>query len=136
MSASYTVVYDFGGFITPPPPRGTVAYRPGTKLPVAFKLTSSTGQPFAASVASTLSNKLSVTLSGQGITPVTAPCAWNSVLAFFQCNMTIPTLSRIGSADPCQLTASENVTGSGVPVPPYTNMPADANPEAVFFAKS
>ena len=70
---------------------------------------------------------------GEIITPVTAACGWNSAFAWFQCNIPIPVLTHKGSSYPYQITASENLTGSPLTVPPYTGAAADANPETVYF---
>jgi hypothetical protein len=132
VSVSYTVLYAFGGFLSPTP-KSTLSYQAGRTIPVTFKLTNASGQPISTSVASTLAGKLTVALSGQGITPVTAACSWNFAFLYFQCNVKTPTLSKVGATFPYQIVASENLTGASVTVPPYTNLPADANPESVYF---
>lgn len=132
VSVSYTVVYAFGGFNTPAP-KSTLPYRPGTTTQVTFTLTDSKGQAISPSIASTLSGKLTVTLSGQGITPAATTCSWNFVLAHFQCALKIPTLSQTGSTKPYQITVSENLGGGAVTAPPWAAYPQYANPETVYF---
>jgi hypothetical protein len=132
VSVSYTVLFAFGGFLSPPP-KSTITYQAGRTIPVTFKLTNASGQPISASVASTLGSKLTVTLSGQGITPVAASCSWNIAFLYFQCNVKTPTLSKFGSSFPYQIVASENLTGAPATVPPYSNVWTDVNPETVFF---
>ena len=132
VSVSYTVLYAFGGFLSPVP-NATVGSSASGKLPVTFRLTDSSGQPISASVAATLGGKLTATLSGQGITPVTAACIWSPAFAWFQCNIPIPTLTNKGNSYPYQIAAFENLTGSPVTAPPYTGGAADVNPETVYF---
>jgi hypothetical protein len=133
---TYTVAYGFGGF-TSPLPKGTMTYQSGSSIPAKFTLTDASGHPISASIAATLASQLSVTLSGPtggtAITPVTAPCSWNSTNLFFQCNLKTPTLKQIGSKYPYQITAYENLGGTNVKLLPYTTGAADVNPETVFF---
>jgi hypothetical protein len=129
---TYTVMYGFGGFISPVP-KGTVAYRPGTTTPVTFNLTNAQGQAINPTIASTLSGKLTVKLTGQGITPVTATCTWNFLVGSFKCPLTIPTLSQIGLTTPYQITAYENLNGTPTLAPPWSPFPQYANPETVYF---
>jgi len=135
VSVSYTVVYDFGGF-SAPQPSSTVTYKTGAILHVAFTLTNSTGQALGPAVASKLAGKLTVTLTGPGIAPITGLCAWNTFPARFQCSLQLAGLTQFGRSNPYQLIASENLTGTAVPTPQFTNTTADANPETVYFEKS
>ena len=135
VNVSYTVLYAFGGFLSPPP-KITLTYQAGRTIPVTFNLTNASGQPISTSVASTLASKLTVRLSGQGITPVTAACSWNFAFSYFQCNLKTPTLSKLGSSYPYQTTAFENLTGALTTVPPYSNAWTDVNPETVYLRQA
>jgi hypothetical protein len=131
-SVTYTVAYGFGGF-SAPSPGSTAKYNPGAALPVKFTLTTSNGTPISASLAATLASKLTVTLAGQGITPVTARCNWNKSTGMFECPVKIPALSKTGSSHPYTITAYESVPGGQVNVPSWTTTTADQNPETIYF---
>lgn len=132
VSVSYTVTYGFGGFIAPAP-GSTAKDNPGAALPVKFTLTTSTGTPISATLAATLASKLTVTLAGQGITPVTAGCAWSPSASAFTCPAKIPALSKMGSSNPYTITAYESVPGGQVKIPSWTTTTADQNPETIYF---
>jgi hypothetical protein len=132
VSVNYVVLYAFGGYITPRPD-GTIPYKPGTTTPVSFKLRDSQGQEISPSIEASLSGKLTAKLTRQGITPTSANCTWNSMLMHFQCNLPIPTLSQTGSSHPYQVTVYENVTGTPLVAPTFSNNPAVANPITVYF---
>jgi hypothetical protein len=55
------------------------------------------------------------TLSGPGITTVSALCTWNSLTLLFQCNIKTPSGLVTGTA--YQITAQENVTGTFMTAP-------------------
>jgi hypothetical protein len=70
------------------------------------------------------------TLSGPGITTVSAVCTWNSVGLFFQCNIKTPSGLLTGTT--YQITADENVTGTFVTAPAVSSA-TTPNPESVLF---
>jgi hypothetical protein len=133
---AYTVVYGFGGFMSPVP-KSTMTYNAGSNIPVKFVLTNASGQPIAASTASALASggNVKATLSGPNSTTVvsSALCSWNATGLYFQCNVKTPSGLRTGKSNAYMITALENVGGGFVTAPPYTNTAADANPETIYF---
>ncbi|HEY2305480.1 MAG TPA: hypothetical protein VGI05_06320, partial [Streptosporangiaceae bacterium] len=125
-----SAVYGFGGF-TSPRPKPTLPKKPGSSIPVKFRLGSTAGQPISPAAAAALAaaNDVKATLSGPGITTVPALCTWNSVNLFFQCNIKTPSGLLTGTA--YQITAYENVTGTFVLAPTVST--ATPNPESVYF---
>ncbi len=128
VSATYSVVYGFGGFLSPLP-RSTLT-KSGSTIPTKFRLTDAAGLPIASSLAAALgaAGKVMVTLSGPGIATVSVVCAWNTVDLFFQCNIKTP--SGIPSGPAYQITAYERLDTTFVVVPAVGSA---VNPETVFF---
>jgi hypothetical protein len=125
----------FGGFQLP---LANAVIKAGSKITAKFTLTNASGQPLSATAAAALAaaNSVEVALTGpNGNTTqlASALCAWVSKSQFFQCNLNPPSGLQTGTTNPYSLTALQNVGGQFVPVPPYTNTAADANPETIFF---
>jgi hypothetical protein len=125
-----SAVYGFGGF-TSPLPKSTLQ-KSGSAIPVKFRLTNAAGQPISATAAAALAaaSDVKATLSGPGITTVTAVCTWNNASLFFQCNIKTPGGLVTGAA--YQITAQENVTGTFVTAPAVSTA-TTPNPETVYF---
>ena len=128
VQATYTVVYGFGGFISPLP-RSTLT-RSGSTIPTKFRLTNASGQPIASSLAAAMAaaGNVKATLSGPGITAVSAVCTWSATDLFFQCNLKTP--GGIVSGPAYQITAYERFGTAFVVVPAVGSA---VNPEIVFF---
>jgi hypothetical protein len=126
---STTAVYGFGGYLSPLT-KSTLNRKAGN-IPVQFQLTNAAGRPIASLLASQLAaaGSVQVTLSGPGITPVTASCAWAGTV--FQCNIKTPGAIRTGSANPYTLLVSESVGGVLVPA---QQVGTATNPETIFFS--
>jgi hypothetical protein len=128
VSVTYTVVYGFGGFMSPLP-KSTLA-KSGSAIPVKFMLTNSSGMPISANTASALAaaGKVEATLAGPGISPQAVLCSWSG--SYFQCNIKTPTGLKTGTGNPYTITAAENVgTGFVTATPVGTAV----NPETVYF---
>ena len=127
-SASYTVVYGFGGFLAPLP-KSTLS-KSGSTIPVKFRLTNAAGQPISTSLAAALAAaaKVQVTLTGPAITTVSVLCTWDSTNLFFQCNIKTPNGLQVGPA--YQITAYEKVGPTFVIVP---SVGSAVNPGIVYF---
>jgi hypothetical protein len=125
---SVSVVYGFGGFMSPLPK--SMLVKSGSTIPVKFVLTDSAGNPIAASTAAALASagKVEATLAGPGISPQTALCAWDGSNLAFQCNIKTPTGLKTGAS--YTITVAENVGGGFMTAPPVG---AAVNPETVFF---
>jgi hypothetical protein len=128
VTASYSVVYAFGGFL-PPLPLSKPATS-GSTIPVKFRLTDAAGQPIAASLAAALAagGNVTATLSGPGIATVTEPCSWSASSLFFHCNIKTP--SGIPSGPAYFITAYERLGATFVVAPAVGSA---VNPETVFF---
>jgi hypothetical protein len=128
VSVTYTVVYGFGGFLSPLP-KSTLA-KSGSAIPVKFMLTNSSGTPIAASTAAALAaaGKVEATLAGPNISPLTALCSWSG--SYFQCNIKTPTGLKTGTANPYTITVSEKLGTGFVTAPPVGSA---VNPEIVYF---
>jgi DNA-binding beta-propeller fold protein YncE len=131
-SQSVSIGYGFGGFIAPAP-GSTVKYNVAAAFTVKFTLTNMAGQPLGSSVAATLASKLTVTLAGHAIKPVTASCTWSSGDGAFECIMRIPTLPATGTTAGYTITATEKVGGGSLTVPAWTSTASDGNPATVYF---
>jgi hypothetical protein len=129
----YTVVFGFGGFLSPLPKQVNA----GSTIPVKFTLTNALGQAIPSATAAQLaSNKdVEVVLTGPYSTTadVESPvlCAWSSSSAVFQCNLKTPSKVREGAT--YYITVLENVSGTFQAAPPYSSKPSDMNPEPVTF---
>jgi hypothetical protein len=140
VSVTYTVVYGFGGFLSPVP-KSSLVYNSGSTIPVKFTLTNASGQPIAATTAAALAanNEVEATLTGPngGTTVnVSALCTWNTTGHYFQCNIKTPTLKKtsVGSTNAYLITAQEKLTGTFVTAPPFNpGAASDANPETIYF---
>jgi uncharacterized protein YjbI with pentapeptide repeats len=128
VSASYTVVYGFGGFTQP---------RAGSSVPrsapvtVRFRLTNANGTPVAGSIAAALARAglVRVTLRGPGISPVAARCSWQSPARYFRCTVRHGAV-RTGRSVRYTLTVTENV-GAGFLTAPAIRGASD--PEVIHF---
>jgi len=130
VSCSYTVAYGFGGFL-PPLPKSTLP-QSGSAIPVKFVLTDSAGHPIVASTAAALATagEVKATLAGPAISPLTAPCTWNSTNLAFQCNIKTPSGLKTGTTNPYTITATENLGGGFIAAPAVGTA---LNPETVYF---
>ena len=128
VSATYSVVYGFGGFLSPLP-KSTLA-KSGSTIPVKFRLTNAQGQPIANTLAAALAaaGNVQATLTGPNIAPVTAICSWDIANLFFQCNIKTP--SGILSGRAYQIFAYERLGTTFVVAPPVGST---VNPEIVYF---
>jgi uncharacterized protein YjbI with pentapeptide repeats len=132
ISVSYSVAYGFAGFTTPN--QGVTVPKSSHRITVRFRLIGSSGQPIPVSLGKSLAShhRVRVSLTGPGIKPVTALCAWSSGLdADFACVLKIPAGVKTGSKVNYSITASELLTSEFKTAPPATN--ADANPEQIHF---
>ncbi|HEU5214568.1 MAG TPA: PASTA domain-containing protein, partial [Gaiellaceae bacterium] len=135
VSESVSAVAAFGGFQAPLP---NAALTTGAKITVEFTLTDASGHPLPAATAASLAaaGSVEVTLTGPngGTTQLaTAACTWAATGQFYQCSLKAPSGLKTGTTNPYSLTATQSVAGQFVPAPSYTDAPADANPETVFF---
>lgn len=126
VSVRYTVVYGFGGFISPKP-KSTIAAH---SIVVKFRLTKASGTPISATLAAALAaaHKVQAVLKGPGISPVPAACGWNATGLYFQCTIARPAGVKTGKA--YSVTANENLVAG------FTRAPAvgtAVNPETIFF---
>jgi hypothetical protein len=130
VSVTYTVVYGFGGFVSPLPK--STLQKSGSAIPVKFVLTNASGTPIGASLAAALAaaGKVEATLAGPGINPQVVLCGWNTVGLYFQCNIKTPSGLKTGSGNQYTITASENVGGDFVTAP---KVGSAVNPETVYF---
>jgi uncharacterized protein YjbI with pentapeptide repeats len=121
-------LYGFGGFISPVP--GSTLARSAKTIAATFRLTGAGGKPIAAALAAKLArgHKVRVTLSGPLIKPVNVYCAWKSTK--FSCVIKIPAGVGTGTADPYQITATENL-GTGFKKAPIVGQAV--NPETIYF---
>ncbi len=130
VSATYTVLYGFGGFSSPV--AGSTISRSARKITVRFRLTNAASKAIATGIDSSLgrARKVRVTLAGHGITAVTVFCSWSAKAREFSCTIKIPAGVRAGRSFRYTLTASENL-GTG-----FTRVPKAgkaANPETIHF---
>jgi hypothetical protein len=130
VSVNYTVVYGFGGFLTPLPK--TTLAKSGSSIPVKFRLTDAAGVPISASVAATLGagGKVKVTLAGPPAISQSVVCGWDPVAVFFQCTIKTPKGLKTGLSNPYTITAYEDVGTGFVLAPPVGTA---VNPETVYF---
>jgi len=130
VSVRYTVVYAFGGFLSPAPDAGL---NPSArKIVVRFRLANYYGQiiPTGSEAALAATYDLRATLRGPDTKPVTGSCSWNGSAKAIQCSILRPRRLRTGKSHKYTITVTENL-GSG-----FLTAPADAyseNPEPVYF---
>jgi hypothetical protein len=131
VSASYTVVYGFGGFIAPSP--GSTIRKSSHTIKARFRLTNSAGKAIAATIAAALASAhhVRVTLAGPGITAATVTCNWSSAAAAFSCPIKIPAAVRTGTSNRYTITAAESTGAGFVKVP---TVGKGSNPETVHFS--
>lgn len=126
VTVTYQVVYAFGGFMSPAV--GSTLNPSARTIGVRFMLTSVSGTPIGASVAAALASTYDVraTLRGPGITPDSAPCAWNATGKYFRCAIVTPRNVRTGRKNPYSITVTENLGGGFVraPIDYYSQNPA------------
>jgi hypothetical protein len=129
-TAKYSVVYGFGGFMSPRP--GSTLSKTTRTILATFRLTTAAGRPISASRARYLAatRRILVNLKGPGIGTATATCAWSASAHAFRCVLKVPAGVRTGRANRYAITAFEKL-GTGVrPVPPAGKA---ANPETIYF---
>ena len=129
----------FGGFQTPAP-KTVLTYNAGSAIAVKFTLTDSSGHPLAASAAAALAaaGDVEVILRGPNTSNTQlamALCSWvtKGQSQFFECDLKTPKGLTTGMSNQYTLTALQKIGGPFVQTPPYTNTPADVNPETIFF---
>ena len=130
VSVNYTVVYGFGGFLSPLP-KSTLTSS-GSNIPVKFRLTNASGEPISASLSAALAaaGKVQVTLAGPPAVSQTVLCSWDAGNLFFQCNIKTPKDLLTGFGNPYTITAYEDVGTGFVVAPPVGTA---VNPETVYF---
>ena len=126
----YTVAYGFDGFASPSP--GSTLPRSRPFIGAMFALTDATGNRMTPATAAALAaaGKVEATLTGPGINPQTAQCAWNKNGKNFVCPMNTPAGLRTGTGNAYTITAKEDLGGGFVRAPAVG---PDANPETVHF---
>jgi uncharacterized protein YjbI with pentapeptide repeats len=130
VSARYTVIYGFGGFISPHA-GSTISKKRGT-VATAFRLTAY-GKPISAKLSRALAGRhdIRATLTGRGIKPVTAICRWSARAREFTCAIKLPSGVKVGRKYAYSLSARENV-GTGLTLAPATS--GASNPETIHFS--
>ncbi|MFL5688305.1 MAG: hypothetical protein ACJ77I_04905 [Chloroflexota bacterium] len=130
VSVSYSVVYGFGGFLSPLPK--STLQKSGASIAVKFRLTDANGAPISAVLSAALAaaGKVQVTLAGPPAISVTAACSWDPNTLFFQCNIKTPKGLLTGVANPYAITAYEDVGTGFVVAPPVGTA---VNPETIYF---
>lgn len=130
VSVNYSVVYGFGGFISPLP--RTTLTKSASNIPVKFQLTDAAGVPISASLSAALAaaGKVQVTLAGPPAISLSVLCSWDALDLFFQCNVKTPKGLLTGFSNPYTITAYEDVGTGFVLAPPVGTA---VNPETVYF---
>jgi hypothetical protein len=130
VTAKYEVVYAFGGFLSPAP--GAKLSPSARTITVRFRLTDAAGTAIPAKTAAGLASTYDVraTLRGPLTSPVVSSCSWETSAREFQCLITRPRHIRTGRSHEYSITATENVGGGFVTVPPDA---LSQNPEPVYF---
>jgi len=128
--ARYTVVYGFGGFISPRP--GSTLAKASRTIVATFRLTDAAGRSISRSRAMYLAatRRIRVNLKGPGIATVTAICEWSESAQAFRCVIQMPAGIRTGSTNRYAITAFENLGMGLQPVPPVGKA---INPETIHF---
>jgi hypothetical protein len=126
----YTVVYGFGGFLSPLPLE--TLKQSGSTIAIKFRFVNAAGTPISASISAALAaaGKVKVVLAGPGGFSQTQVCTWDSGSLFFKCDMKTPKGLLTGPSNPYTLTAYEDVGTGFVVAPPVGTA---VNPETVFF---
>jgi hypothetical protein len=128
--ARYTVVYGFGGFMSPRP--GSTLAKASRTIVATFRLTNAAGHSISSGraryVAAT--HRIRVNLKGPGIVTATAICEWNASAQVFRCVIKMPAGIRTGSSNRYAITAFENLGMGLQPVPPVGKA---INPETIYF---
>lgn len=125
-SGHYILVYEFGGFITPPV--GSTLNASAAAITVRFRLANIDGTTIPAALA--VKHNLRATLRGPGISPAVSICSWNTKGKVLVCSIATPSHVQVGKR--YTITATENL-GSGfvtIPIDPYSE-----NPEPVTFRR-
>jgi hypothetical protein len=130
VSVSYTVVYGFGGFLSPLP-KSTLT-KSASNIAVKFRLANAVGVPISASISAALAaaGKVQVALAGPPAVSQTVPCSWDALNLFFQCNIKTPKSLVTGIGNPYTITAYEDVGTGFVVAPPVGTA---VNPETIYF---
>jgi uncharacterized protein YjbI with pentapeptide repeats len=131
ISAHFTVVYEFGGFLAPKV-GGTLKSSAKT-ISVRFRLTNGSGTPIGTTYSAALAARHDVraTLRGPGIKPVIATCVWKTASSYFGCPIPMPAHVETGSKHTYTITVTENL-GRG-----FVTAPIDAaseNPAPIHFS--
>jgi hypothetical protein len=126
----YTVVYGFGGFLSPLPLE--TLKQSGSTIAIKFRFTNAAGTPISSSISAALAaaGKVEVILAGPAGFSQTQVCTWDSGSLFFKCDMKTPKGLLTGPSNPYTLTAYEDVGTGFVVAPPVGTA---VNPETVFF---
>ncbi|MGO8958909.1 MAG: pentapeptide repeat-containing protein [Streptosporangiaceae bacterium] len=130
LAEKYTVLYAFGGFISPKV--GSKLNAAKRQIAVRFRLTDATGKTIPAATAAALAAVYDVraSLRGPDTKPVVSSCGWSSKAKYFQCTITRPRHIRTGKSHKYSITVTENLGGGFLTVP---DDPFSQNPESVFF---
>lgn len=127
----YTVVYLFGGFISPRP--GSTLSHSVRKINVRFRLAGANGTAIPATTQAQLAALFDVraTLRGPGISAKVATCAWNASGKYLQCAIIMPRHVATGPRHRYLITALVNVGSGFITVPPDAS---SQNPEPIHFS--
>jgi len=128
----------FGGFRSPAPKSSK--NKAGTKIVVKFTLRDASGHRLTsvASAALAAAGGLKVVLSGPNARSkkvASARCRWIRKRHVFRCNLKAPSRLKAGKTKRYRLTALQDVGGLFIPMPPFANKAAAANPKTIFFKK-
>jgi uncharacterized protein YjbI with pentapeptide repeats len=131
VAVRYIVAYGLSRFSTPAD--GTSVARSTQAIHADFGLDGAGGHPIATRIARQLAaeHKIKVTLTGPGIRPSTASCAWHAASREFACTITIPDGVQPGRSHTYRMTALEDV-GSGFVTAP--RLGKAANPIIIHFS--
>jgi uncharacterized protein YjbI with pentapeptide repeats len=130
VQVSYTVVYGFGGFLSPTP--GATLPKSQRTITVTFPLTLANGQPISAATASELGQDGSVraALTGPGISRQVVTCGWVAGRKLFRCEITTPRGVQTGTKRAYSLSAWEKVAAGLTEAPPIGKA---LNPVVIHF---
>lgn len=130
ITAHYTMVYEFGGFLAPKV--GATLKSTAKIISVRFRLTDENATPIGATYAAALAahHDVIATLRGPGISPAVATCRWNSTGQFFGCPIATPPHVETGKSHQYTITVKENLGSGFVKAPPNAY---SENPEPVYF---
>ena len=129
-TVTFTVVYGFGGFLSPLPLDKPVIS--GSTIPVKFRFTDAAGTTISADIAAALAagGNVRVTIAGPPAFSQSVICDWDARRLFFQCNIKTPKGLLTGPGYAYTITAYEDV-GTGFVAAPAVG--AAVNPETVFL---